>query len=221
MIMKKILFTGFEPFDQDRVNPSWEAVSLLPERIGEVTIVKRRMPVEYDTVALLLLQAIEEEKPDAVLCVGQAGGRAKLTPEMVAINLKDASIPDNAGKSFGGEPICKDGPAAYFATVPVKTIAAAMADAGVPAGVSYTAGTYVCNNIMYHLLHLLEEKYPDVQGGFIHIPYSCEQVLDRPSSTPSLPLERMAKGLEAAALAVGKALEEGSADQKVATGNTH
>lgn len=219
--MKKILFTGFEPFGADSVNPSWEAVALLPGKVGNVQIAKRRMPVEYDTVAPLLEHAIEEERPDAVLCVGQAGGRAKVTPEFVAINLKDASVPDNAGALFAGEPICPDGPAAYFATVPVKSMAAAMKAAGVPASVSYTAGAYVCNNIMYHLLHLLARRYPGVQGGFIHIPFSCEQVLERSGDTPSLPLELAAKGLEAATEAVGKALEEGTGDRKEATGTTH
>jgi pyroglutamyl-peptidase len=219
--MKKILFTGFEPFDKDLTNPSWDAVSMLPDQIGDIQIVKRRMPVEYDTVADLLSRAIEEEQPDAVLCVGQAGGRAKLTPEVVAINLKDASIPDNAGVSCAGEPICPDGPAAYFATVPVKAMAAAMSRAGVPSSVSYTAGTYVCNCLMYQLLHLLQQHSPQTPGGFIHIPYSCEQALSRSCATPSLPLELMAKGLEAAAAAVGQALEEGRGDIREATGNTH
>jgi pyroglutamyl-peptidase len=117
--MKKLLFTGFEPFDQDDVNPSWEAVSLLQEQVGDVQIVKRLMPVEYDTVSELLEKAIEEEQPDAVLCVGQAGGRAKLNVEVIAINLKDCSIPDNAGKLYAGEPVISDGPTGYFATIPV------------------------------------------------------------------------------------------------------
>ncbi|MDO5423154.1 MAG: pyroglutamyl-peptidase I [Eubacteriales bacterium] len=219
--MKKILFTGFEPFGQDSVNPSWDAVSLLPDRIGDILIVKRRMPVVYDGVAAPLAAAIEEEKPDAVLCVGQAGGRAVLTPEFVAINLKDAAVPDNAGVSYDGEPIRADGPAAYFATVPVKAIAAAMKEAGVPAAVSYTAGTYVCNSIMYHLLSTLEQHSPQTKGGFIHIPFSCEQVLGRSASTPSLPLPLMAKGLEAAAKAVGEFLENGGEDLREATGSTH
>lgn len=164
------------------------------------------MPVEYDTVGPLLAQAIEEKQPDAVICVGQAGGRAALTPEIVALNLKDASKADNAGILYGREPICPDGPAAYFATIPVKRIAAAMREAGVPASVSYTAGTYVCNSIMYQLLYLLEHRFPRVKGGFIHIPFCCSQVLERPSM-PSLPLEIMAKGLAAAAVEVGKTLE--------------
>lgn len=200
--MKKILFTGFEPFDKDVVNPSWEAVSLLPEQIGNIQIAKRLMPVEYDTVSTLLEKAIEEEQPDAVLCIGQAGGRAKITAEVIAINLKDASIPDNAGKLYAGEPVILNGPAGYFATIPVKAIVAAMEEEGIPSALSYTAGTYVCNDLMYHLLHLISTKYTHIQGGFIHIPFSCEQVKNRASDTPSLPLELMAKGLEIAAKTV-------------------
>jgi pyroglutamyl-peptidase len=171
-------------------------------------------------VADLLAQAIEEEQPDAVLCIGQAGGRAKLTAELIAINLKDAVIPDNAGTMYTGEPILADGPAGYFATIPVKAIAAAMGEAGIPAAVSYTAGTYVCNDLMYHLMHLLATRYPHIKGGFIHIPYSCEQVVSRSAGTPSLPLELMARGLEIAARTVGEYLEGGQADRKEATGYT-
>lgn len=200
--MKKILFTGFEPFGGDTVNPSWEAVSMLPDAINGNVIVKYRLPVEYETAAGLLAEAIKKEGPDAVICVGQAGGRAAVTPEMVAINWKDASIPDNAGVCCGGEPICEDGPAAYFATLPVKRMVSYMQEAGVPAAVSYTAGAYVCNNLMYHLLDYLEKEYPGVKGGFIHIPFACSQVSGRTQTTPSLPLELMAKGLEAAAEAV-------------------
>lgn len=219
--MKKILITGFEPFGKDTVNPSWEAVSILPDQTEYAVIARRKMPVEYDRVALLLEQAIREEQPDVVICIGQAGGRAEMTPEMVAINIKDARIADNAGVLCSGEAICEDGPAAYFATVPVKRIAAAMREAGVPASVSYTAGTYVCNNIMYHLMHMLKLRYPHIKGGFIHIPFACGQVLTRPVGTPSLPLELMAKGLEAAMDAVAEALEKCNGELVEAAGGTH
>lgn len=218
--MKKILFTGFDPFGKDTTNPSWEAVKLLPDQAKGCVIVKRRMPVEYDRVAELLRQAVSEEKPDAVICVGQAGGRAVLTPEMVAINLNDASIPDNAGVLHGGEPILADGPAAYFATIPVKAITLGMQEAGVPSAVSYSAGTYVCNNLMYHLLRLLETEHPAVKGGFIHVPYECGQVLGK-SNMPSLPLTVIAEGLKAAAEVTAESLESGSGDISAALGNTH
>ncbi len=204
--MKKVLITGFEPFGNDVVNPSWEAVSLLPDQMGTVQIVKLKMPVEYDRVAVLLEEAILREQPDAVICVGQAGGRAMMTPEMVAVNIKDASGTDNAGVLYSGESIDANGPAAYFSTLPVKVLTAAIKEAGVPAAVSYTAGTYVCNNIMYHLLHMTAARYPQIKGCFIHIPFECGQVMTRPAGTPSLPLELMAKGLEAAVNAAAKSL---------------
>jgi len=158
-------------------------------------------------VAPPLKQAIEQEKPDAVICVGQAGGRSVLTPERVAINLKEAGAPDNAGVSYAGEPIDAEGPAAYFATIPVKEIVEGMRKAGVPAALSYSAGAYVCNNTMYHLLHILAKEYPHIRGGFIHVPYECNQVLER--GMASLPLAMIAKGLEAAALVTAEFLENG------------
>lgn len=196
--MKKILFTGFEPFGGADTNPSWDAVSLLPDQIQNAEIVKYRLPVEYDRAAVLLREAIGKEQPDAVICVGQAGGRAVLTPEMVAINLNDSASPDNAGRACDGTPVCPDGPTAYFATVPVKAIVRAVAEAGIPAAVSYTAGTYVCNNVMYHLLHMQAMEFPQMKGGFIHVPYECRQVLDK-SNAPSLPLAMITEGLEIAA----------------------
>ena len=211
--MKKILFTGFEPFDGAATNPSWDAVSLLPEEIDGCRISRILLPVEYDSVGSLLDAAIAKEQPDAVICVGQAGGRSAITPEMVAIN---------AGISYDGVPILEGAPAAYFATIPVKSIAAAIREAGIPASVSYTAGTYVCNSLMYHLMHLLAQKYPSVIGGFIHIPFDCTQVAaSGKTSYPSLPLSTSAEGLKAAALAVGKALDEGSQDIREASGYTH
>lgn len=205
--MKKILFTGFDPFGQDTTNPSWDAVALLPKETDGVIIAKRHLPVVYDKVEQLLKQAIEEEKPDAVICVGQAGGRSVMTPERVAINLKEAGAPDNAGVSYAGEPIDENGPAAYFATIPVKEIVEGIRKAGVPAALSYSAGAYVCNNTMYALLHILAKEYPAIQGGFIHVPYECNQVLGR--NIASLPLEMIARGLEAAAQVTAKLLESG------------
>lgn len=204
--MKKIMFTGFDPFGKDTTNPSWDAVALLPEETEGAVIVKRHLPVEYDKVAELLRQAIEEEKPDAVICVGQAGGRSAITPELVAINVKEGSIPDNAGVSYDGESIYEDGPAAYFATIPVKEIIAGIREAGIPAAISYSAGAYVCNNTMYHLLRMLEKDYPHIQGGFIHVPYECNQVLER-ASMASLPLPMIARGLETAAKVTARLLE--------------
>ena len=182
--MKKILFTGFEPFDGAATNPSWDAVSLLPEEIDGCRISRILLPVEYDSVGSLLDAAIAKEQPDAVICVGQAGGRSAITPEMVAINLKDASIPDNAGISYDGVPILEGAPAAYFATIPVKSIAATIREAGIPASVSYTAGTYVCNSLMYHL---------DASAGAENTLPSSEDSSTSPLTAPrSLPPEKPA-----------------------------
>ena len=171
-------------------------------------------------MAELLRQTVDAERPDAVICVGQAGGRTAITPEMVAINLNDASIPDNAGVSHGGEAIVPDGPAAYFTTLPVKRMAAAANAAGVPAAVSYTAGTYVCNNIFYHLMRTLDGS--GVPGGFVHIPFCSDQAAQRPGAKPaSLPLPLMIDGLTAMLETVADTLRTGEADLKQGTGTTH
>jgi pyroglutamyl-peptidase len=162
-------------------------------------------------------KAIDEVEPDLVLCVGQAGGRAKITPEFVGINYADARIPDNDGNQPVAEKIAADGPDAYFATLPVKAMVQAMTEAGIPAEVSYTAGTYVCNDVMYSLLHTLATKHPGVRGGFLHVPYATEQACHLPSSTPSMSLDMMARGIE---LGLAAAVEH-EEDVKTATGTTH
>lgn len=212
----KILFTGFDPFGGDKINPSWEAVKLLPDTIGGAQIAKLHLPVGYSTVRPLLHDAIVAEQPDVVVCVGQAGGRATITPEMVAVNIMDASIADNEGVLCTGEPVVSAGPAAYFATLPVKRMVKAMQQAAVPASVSYTAGTYVCNSTMYHLMDMIAAEFPGVRGGFVHIPFLCEQTVGRSASMASLPLETMVKGLTAIAEAVQ---DEGDAEG--ASGYTH
>ena len=202
--MKKILFTGFEPFGGEKTNPSWDAVSLLPERIGETAIVKVCLPVEYDSVRDLLKEVILREKADAVICTGQAGGRMALTPELIAINYAHSAMPDNAGIIKTEARILPDGPAACFSTLPVRRIAEAMRQAGVPAEVSYSAGAYVCNSTMYHLLNLLADFGREIPAGFIHLPFSSAQAACRAAAVPSLPTELMAKGLEAAAAVVSE-----------------
>ena len=146
-------------------------------------------------------EAIEREAPDAVLCLGQAGGRAAITPERVAINVDDARIPDNAGEQPVDRPTVPGGPAAYFATLPVKAMAEAIRAAGVAAEVSNTAGTFVCNHLMYAVLHLLAERYPGVRAGFMHVPFVPEQTGDKPGQ-PSMPLADMVRGLTAAVGAI-------------------
>ena len=151
----------------------------------------KKLLLPIDTVAA----AIEKEKPDAVLCIGQAGGRFDLTPERVAININDARIPDNEGNQPLDGPVFEDGETAYFATLPIKAMAEEIRKAGVPASVSNTAGTYVCNHLMYGVLYTLANKYPDVRGGFMHVPFITSQVINRKPIAPSLSLEQIVTGI--------------------------
>lgn len=196
-VRKKILVTGFDPFDGQEVNPAGQAVFLLPEEINGAAVVKLEVPTIFGKAAEVVHSAIVKEQPDYVLCVGQAGGRACLTPELVAINYDDAGIPDNAGQKPLEQVIQARGPAAYFTQFPVKKLVAGIRKAGVPAKVSTTAGTFVCNHLMYQVQYLREQEFPDLKAGFIHVPFVPEQVTRRPNS-PSMALETIVKGLEAA-----------------------
>jgi len=196
------LVTGFEPFGGEPVNPSWQAVSLLPDEIGGAGIVRACVPVAFGASGREIDRLIALHQPDLILCTGMAGGRAHLSVERVAINCDDARIPDNEGACPADAFIVPDGPAAYFSTLPVRGMVGAMRAAGVPASVSNSAGTYVCNHILYMALHLCATKYPGRRAGFIHVPFGCEQALEK--NAPSLPVEVTARGLEAAlAAAVG------------------
>ena len=197
----KLLLTAFEPFGGEAVNPAEEAMGRMPDRVGDVEIVKLAVPVTFAGCLAPVAEAIEREAPDAVLCLGQAGGRAAITPERVAVNVDDARIPDNAGEQPVDRPAVPGGPAAYFATLPVKAMAEAIRAAGVAAEVSNTAGTFVCNHLMYAVLHLLAERYPGVRAGFMHVPFVPEQTGDKPGQ-PSMPLADMVRGLTAAVGAI-------------------
>ena len=214
---RKILVTGFQPFGGESMNPAWEAVRRLPDTIGDAAVTKVEVPVVFGRGPEAVERAVEEVEPDLVLCVGQAGGRAKITPEFVGINYADARIPDNDGRQPVAERIVDGGPDAYFATLPVKAMVQAMQEAGVPAEVSYTAGTYVCNDVMYSLLHTLATRHPGVRGGFLHVPYATEQATHLPASTPSMSVDDMARGI---AVALEAALTH-EKDVDVATGSTH
>ncbi|AHH96214.1 pyroglutamyl-peptidase I [Kutzneria viridogrisea] len=193
--MRTVLLTGFEPFGGERVNPSWQAVSLLGERqpLSGVDIRVAVLPCAFDTSLDALRAAVTEHSPELVICTGQAGGRHAVTPERVAVNLDDARIPDNAGSQPVDVPVVEGGPAAYFTSLPVKASVAAMRAAGVPAAVSYTAGTFVCNHVFYGLMHLLATELPGVRGGFVHVPYTPEQLAD----APSMSVATIAEGLAA------------------------
>ena len=171
--MKKLLITGFEPFGGEEINPSWDAVCSLPAEIGEYSLTKLRIPVVFGEAASTVLAAAGEIEPDVIICVGQAGGRAAITPELVGINLRHAKIPDNKGNQPMDEPIILGGNAAYFSTLPVRQIAEAINNSGITSQVSYSAGAYVCNDLLYTLLSHFEGTKTKV--GFIHVPYSSEQ----------------------------------------------
>lgn len=191
------LVTGFEPFGGEDVNPSWEICRELAEAIGTTRIHVLQVPTEFRTAIEVVASEIERLEPAIVLSLGQAGGRAAMSVERVAINLDDARIADNAGFSPVDEPIASGGPAAYFATVPVKAMAAAMREADVPAIVSNTAGTFVCNHLMYGVLHFLAASGRAARAGFIHVPWLDAQALARPAE-PSMALATMVSGVEAA-----------------------
>ena len=169
--LPRILLTGFDPFGGEMINPSWEAVRALHgRRVGGHLVVARQLPTAFVASLRLLKAAMRELKPAIVLGVGQAGGRTQLSLERVAINLQDARIPDNTGAQPIDEPVIAGAPAAYFSTLPLKAMLAGLHDAGVPAGISHSAGTYVCNHIAYAMLHLAATRR-GVRAGFIHIPY--------------------------------------------------
>ena len=192
----KILITGFDPFGGEKTNPAIESVKKISENIENAEIKKLEIPTVFHKSADVIEDAIKEFNPDAILCVGQAGGRFGLTVERVAINQDDARIKDNEGNQPIDVPIREDGKNAYFATIPIKRIVEEIKKDKIPASVSNSAGTFVCNHIMYQALYLAE-KYNIKAAGFMHVPFLPEQVLDKPN-TPSMSLENIAKGLETA-----------------------
>ena len=193
----KILVTGFEPFGGESRNPSAEVVAALPDELSGAGIVKLIVPVVRHECVKEVEAAVEEHRPDVVLSIGQAGGRAAISVERVALNLDDYRIPDNAGNQPANEPVVVGGPDAYLCRLAVKEMVAAIQGEGIPAQLSMTAGTFVCNHLLYSVTHLLAEKYPRAKAGFIHIPYLPEQVTDKPG-IPSMSLELSTRAVQAA-----------------------
>jgi pyroglutamyl-peptidase len=207
---KTVLLTGFEPFNGASINPAWEAVRALKGWIEDDFIVEiLQLPCVFGFANRVLCGAVDEIKPDIVICVGQAGGRADLTVERVAINVDDAPILDNDGQQPVDAPIAIEGPAAYFASLPVKAIVGAMRERGLRASVSQTAGTFVCNHVFYGLMHHLRDK--EVIGGFIHVPYLPEQ------GAPSMALKEIIEGLRVAV----EVAVRGGGEQIAVEGATH
>lgn len=203
----KLLLTAFSPFGGEKINPSLEAVKLVKDKILETDIIKLEVPTVFGKSIKIVAEAIEKEKPDYVLCIGQAGGRYGITPERVAINIDDARIPDNEGKQPIDRLIFADGEAAYFSNLPVKAMVEEIRKEGLPASLSNSAGTYVCNHLMYGVLYTLSKKYKGVKGGFIHVPFIPEQTVDK-TDKPSMSLTDIVRGLEAAIRAVSMNKED-------------
>lgn len=199
----KVLITGFTPFGGEEINPSYEAVKLLPDIIGGAEIIKLEVPTVFGECSKVVIKAIENINPDIVLHIGQAAGRSCITVEKVAINTADCAKPDNNGITYDDAPLIAGAPDGYFATVDVKGIAKFLAENEIPCRVSYTAGTYVCNSIMYRTLHYIKANNLPIKAGFIHVPL-CEQQAARLISSgkdmPFMPLSLTARALE---LAVG------------------
>ena len=194
----KVLVTGFDPFGGESINPAWEAVKCIRNEIAGAEIVTMQIPTVVGRSIERIHEKMKELQPDMVISVGQAGGRFGVTPERVAINLMDARIPDNDGFSPVDIPVEKDGETAYFTTLPVKKMVEAMKEAGIPAGLSYSAGSYVCNTVMYAGLSLAAHEFPAMRSGFIHVPFIPEQLEGKKEGTPAMELSMIAKGLEAA-----------------------
>jgi pyroglutamyl-peptidase len=212
----KVLITGFDPFGGEKINPAYEAVKGLENSIKGVEIVKKEISTVFRKSISQLEKAMEEENPDVVICVGQAGGRYDITVERVAVNIDDARIEDNDGNQPIDTPIFEDGENAYFASIPIKAMVQKMKENGIPASVSNSAGTFVCNHIMYGLLYLIDRKYPHIRGGFIHVPYLPEQVIGK-GNIASMSTENIIKGLT---LSIEAALEY-KEDIKTQEGKTH
>ena len=209
----KILITGFDPFGGENINPALEAVKKLPDTILGQEVIKIEIPTVFRKSLEKIEENIQKHNPDVVISVGQAGGRFGVTPERVAINIDDARIKDNEGNQPIDISIYEDGENAYFSNLPIKVMVKEMNDNGIPASVSNTAGTFVCNHVMYGILYLIDKKYPNIRGGFIHVPYIPSQVTTKPN-TPSMSINDIAKGLE---LSI-KAVIENSSDIKTVGG---
>lgn len=199
----KVLITGFDPFGGESINPAWEAVKSMKDNVDGIEVIKLQIPTVFKKSAEKLFAGIEEHKPDAVICIGQAGGRYDISVERVAINMDDGRIPDNEGYQPIDTPVYEDGENAYFATLPIKGIVEEIKLAKIPASVSNTAGTYVCNHIMYSLLYYISKNNLNIKGGFIHVPYITEQVVDK-KNMPYMEVTAITKALECAVQALNK-----------------
>lgn len=212
----KILVTGFDPFGEDTINPAFEAVKLLPDNIGGAQIIKLEVPTVFGKAAEKTIEVIEREKADVVVCVGQAGGRTRLSIEKVAINWVDARIPDNDRQQPLQQTIISDAATAYFSTLPLTAMISHVQKNQLPVEISYTAGTFVCNELMYRVLNYTENCARSIMAGFIHVPFIPEQVTNRPG-TASLSLETIAESLRCGIEAIAQGENDEKATQSSGT----
>ncbi len=209
----KILVTGFDPFGEDKINPAIESVKKLPDEIKGVKIIKLEIPTVYMKSLEKIDEAIKEYNPDVILSIGQAGGRPDITVERVGINVDDYRIKDNEGNQPIDTKIYDDGENAYFSNLPIKAIVENIRKNNIPVSISNTAGTFVCNHVLYGVQYLLDKKYPNKKSGFIHIPFLPEQVISRPN-TPSMSISTIVKALTLAL----EAIIENDSDKKISGG---
>lgn len=184
----KILVTGFDPFGNETTNPAYEAVKRLPDHIKGAELIKIEIPTSFKRSEKAVEAAILEQCPDVVINVGQAGGASSVRIEQTAVNLAQARIPDNDGDQPVGEKLKEDGENAYFSSLPIHAAQKKVQERGLPCHISYSAGTYVCNSIMYNVQYLIHKKHLNIRAGFVHVPYICEQVVNKPDGTPSMNL---------------------------------
>ena len=213
----KVLISAFEPFGGEAINPSSLILNQLPEHLGDLDLIKTLLPVTFYGASKQLAEAIDTYNPDFVISLGQAGGRSALTIEKIGINMNEAPIPDNAGQQPRNERIADEHPDGYFTTLPLDAMLSACHKAKVPCQISYSAGTYVCNHVMFSALAHIQKRQLPTRAGFIHIPYVPEQVLDKPNQ-PSMGLSQMIEGIQAMLLCLTDA---GHVTTSASVGTTH
>ncbi|NLY09621.1 MAG: pyroglutamyl-peptidase I [Tissierellia bacterium] len=192
----KILLTAFDPFGQETVNPALEAIKNVSSTINGAEIIKLEVPTVFSKAAELIFDKIEEINPDMILSIGQAGNSTSVDVEFVAINYAYAKLADNDGNMPTGEKLYPDGPDAFFSTLPVESMVDNIKSKGIPSNVSFTAGTFVCNDIMYRTLYYLDKHNKNIKSGFIHVPFSTGQVVNKPSGTASMNLDDISRAIE-------------------------
>lgn len=192
--MKRVLLTGFEPFGGETINPALKAITDIPDDIEGYEVIKAQIPTVFRESIDKLQENIDRYNPDIIICIGQAGGRRDITIERIGINIDDCSMPDNKGNTPTDQLIYSDGENAYFSSIPIKAIIKNIREADIKVSVSNSAGTYVCNHLLYGLLYYIDKNDINARGGFIHVPYLPEQVTDKPE-VPSMELNDMVKAI--------------------------